>query len=85
MKVNQYARDLGKTPANYAPLTPLSFLERAASFNPQRTSVMFDYTPSEFSRIRLQYARSQTLPGMADNEWFLQYILSLGAHGAHKY
>jgi fatty-acyl-CoA synthase len=40
MKVNQYARDLGKTPANYAPLTPLSFLERAAHVHPQRTSVI---------------------------------------------
>jgi fatty-acyl-CoA synthase len=40
MKVNQYARDLGKTPANYAPLTPLSFLERAAHVHPQRISVI---------------------------------------------
>jgi fatty-acyl-CoA synthase len=40
MRVNQYARDLGKTPANYAPLTPLSFLERAAHVHPQRTSVI---------------------------------------------
>jgi fatty-acyl-CoA synthase len=40
MRVNQYARDLGKTPANYAPLTPLSFLERAAQVHPQRTSVI---------------------------------------------
>jgi fatty-acyl-CoA synthase len=40
MKVNQYARDLGKTPANYAPLTPLSFLERAAYVHPQRISVI---------------------------------------------
>ena len=34
---------------------------------------------SEFSRIRLQYARSRTLPGAADNQWFVQYILSLFA------
>jgi hypothetical protein len=54
-------------------------------FRPRRTSVMVDYNPSEFSRIRLQYARSETLPGTADNQWFVQYLLSLGAHGAHKY
>ncbi|MEO7744270.1 MAG: hypothetical protein ABIR98_15140 [Usitatibacter sp.] len=54
-------------------------------FRPKRSSLMVDYNPSEFSRIRLQFARSQTQPGAADNEVFLQYILSLGAHGAHKY
>ncbi len=55
------------------------------TYAPRRTSVMFDYNPSEFSRIRLQFARSQLLPDVADNQWFLQYILSLGAHGAHGY
>jgi hypothetical protein len=55
------------------------------SFNPQRTSLMFDYTPSEFSRIRLQLAQDRTRPGVTDNELFLQYILTLGAHGAHRY
>jgi hypothetical protein len=54
-------------------------------YNPRRTSVMLDWNPSEFSRIRLQFARSQLLPEVSDNQWFLQYILSLGAHGAHKY
>ena len=46
---------------------------------------MFDYTPSEFSRFRLQYAQSKTRPGVTDNQFFLQYILTLGAHGAHKF
>jgi hypothetical protein len=55
------------------------------SFNPQRTSVMFDYTPSEFSRIRLQLAQDKSRAGVTDNELFLQYILILGAHGAHRY
>ena len=55
------------------------------AFAPKRSSVMVDWSPSEFSRVRLQFAQSKTLPGITDNEWFLQYILSLGAHGAHKY
>lgn len=55
------------------------------SFNPQRTSVMFDWTPSEFSRLRLQYSQAKLAPGMTDNQWFLQYILTLGAHGAHRF
>jgi hypothetical protein len=54
-------------------------------FDPQRYTAMLDYTPSEFSRFRLQFAQSRTLPGVTDNQWFVQYILSLGAHGAHKY
>ena len=55
------------------------------SFHPQRTSLMFDYTPSEFSRFRVQYAQSKTQPGLTDNQIFIQYILTLGAHGAHRY
>ena len=57
----------------------------ATDFNPQRYTVMVDYTPSEFSRWRLQFAQSKTRPDFTDNEFFVQYILSLGAHGAHKY
>jgi hypothetical protein len=55
------------------------------SFKPQRTSAMIDWTPSEFSRVRLQYAQARLRPGITDNEFFVQYILTLGAHGAHKY
>jgi hypothetical protein len=57
----------------------------ASDFTPKRTSVMFDYSPSEFSRLRLQLAQSRTQPEITDNQVFLQYILSLGAHGAHRY
>ena len=35
-----YEEHLGKNPANYAPLTPLSFLERAAYVYPDRVSVI---------------------------------------------
>jgi hypothetical protein len=57
----------------------------SGAFRPERWSAMLDWSPSEFSRIRLQYAQSKTLAGITDNEWFLQYILNIGAHGAHKY
>ncbi len=40
VKQNSFERDLGRNAANYAPLTPLSFLERAAYVYPQRTSVI---------------------------------------------
>jgi fatty-acyl-CoA synthase len=39
-KENIYERDLGKNPANYAALTPLSFLERAAHVYPERLSLI---------------------------------------------
>ena len=55
------------------------------SFHPQRAAVMFDYTPSEFSRFRLQFQQSKVQPGLTDNQIFVQYILTLGAHGAHRY
>ena len=55
------------------------------AFNPTRTSVMLDYSPSEFSRFRLQLARDNSRLGLPDNQLFLQYIMSLGAHGAHQY
>lgn len=55
------------------------------AYSPSRASVMLDYSPSEFSRLRLQFARDQSRPGVTDNQVFLQYIMSLGAHAAHSF
>jgi hypothetical protein len=57
----------------------------ANGYNPDRVSLMLDYNPSEFSRIRLQLARDTSRENATDNQFFIQYIMSLGAHGAHKY
>lgn len=54
-------------------------------FSPTRSSIMLDYSLSEFSRFRLQFARDNTRPGATDNQIFLQYNMSLGAHGAHTF
>lgn len=54
-------------------------------YNPERHSVMLDYSPSEFSRLRLQLARDESMLGVTDNQITLQYVMSLGAHGAHKF
>ena len=35
-----FEKDLDQNPANHAPLTPLSFIERTAAVYPQRTSVI---------------------------------------------
>src|SRR6267378_2963428 len=56
-----------------------------AGYKPKKHSVMVDWSPSEFSRIRLQYARDYSRIGEPDNQVFLQYIVSLGAHGAHTF
>ncbi len=55
------------------------------AFNPARITWMTDYNPSEFSRIRLQLAHDDSRQGLAENQVFVQYIMSLGAHGAHQY
>jgi hypothetical protein len=54
-------------------------------FAPSKNSLMLDYNPSEFSRIRLQFAQDKSRQAVTDNQIFLQYQMSLGAHGAHKF
>ena len=39
MSLSPYDRDLDRNPANYQPLTPLSFLERAAAVFPDRLAI----------------------------------------------
>jgi hypothetical protein len=56
-----------------------------AENDPKRTTAMVDFSRSEFSRFRLQFARDEARFNEADNQVFLQYIMSLGAHGAHKF
>jgi hypothetical protein len=46
---------------------------------------MLDYSPSEFSRFRLQLAQDRSMQGVEDNQVILQYVHSLGAHGAHRF
>ncbi|MRR51917.1 MAG: hypothetical protein EG825_13560 [Rhodocyclaceae bacterium] len=56
------------------------------AWKPKRSTLMMDYSSSEFSRLRLQFARDTSRgPGQADNQVWLQYIMSLGSHGAHKF
>jgi hypothetical protein len=55
------------------------------AYSPSRVTWMADYNPSEFTRIRVQLARDNSRQGLGDNQVFVQYIVSLGAHGAHQY
>ena len=57
-----------------------------SGWNPYRNTLMLDWSNSEYSLIRLQLARDNAFgPGLYNNQLFLQYIMSLGAHGAHQY
>jgi len=57
----------------------------ANGFEPETYGLMVDWTNSEFSRIRLQFNREELASDQQDNQVVLQYIVSLGAHAAHKY
>lgn len=53
--------------------------------DPEAYAAMLDWTNSEFSRVRLQYNYENLAAGQDDNQFLLQYIMSLGAHAAHSY
>ena len=70
MTTNPYATGLDKNPANYVPLTPLSFLERSARTYPDTTSIIHGnqrFTWAETYRRALKLAsalrRSGVQPG----------------------
>ncbi len=70
MTVSPYDQHLEKNPANYQPLTPLMFIERAASVYPTHTAVIHGsmrYSWSEFydrcRRLASALARLQIGPG----------------------
>ena len=52
--------------------------------SPKRSTLMLDYSHSEFSRIRFQYAKDNSYND-SDDLFFVQYIMTLGAHGAHSF
>ena len=56
-----------------------------SGFTPRKHALMLEFSPSEFSRVRLQLAHDRAREGAADRQLFLQYQMSLGAHGAHGF
>jgi hypothetical protein len=70
------ANGLGPTAADFPVL---------ASHSPTRHTAMLDWSLTEFSRFRLQVAADKSRQGVTDNQVILQYIHSLGAHGAHRF
>jgi hypothetical protein len=53
--------------------------------SPSRVTLILDWNPSEFSRLRAQYAWDEARDTVSDGQFQLQYLYSLGAHGAHKF
>jgi hypothetical protein len=53
--------------------------------SPSRITTMIDFSPSEFSRLRAQYAWDDSRDAETDRQLLLQYIYAIGAHGAHKF
>jgi hypothetical protein len=54
----------------------------------RKFSGMVDFTPTEFSRLRLQYNNGSyaTDEGrLHGSEIFFQWMVSIGAHGAHSF
>ena len=58
MAQNPYDTDLDRTPANYQPLTPLSFLDRAASVFPDHTAIVHGPLRRSYAQF---YARARQL------------------------
>jgi hypothetical protein len=56
-----------------------------ADYSPTRNTLMVDWSATEFTRLRLQFAADKSRLGLIDNQILLQYIYSLGAHGAHTF
>jgi hypothetical protein len=46
-------------------------------------SLLLTYWPSEFSQVRGQFRRVKYAEGTAANELLVQFLFSIGAHGAH--
>ena len=57
----------------------------SSGHDPDTHALMVDWTNSEFSRLRFQYNYEELSDGDEDHQLLLQYIMSIGAHGAHKY
>lgn len=59
--------------------------KQSYSGQPYRATGALEFNPTEFSRIRLQYNYDKSDPNKLNQEIFLQFLLAIGAHGAHAY
>jgi hypothetical protein len=76
VRIGIVANGLGPTAADFPLL---------ARHNPARSTAMLDWSLTEFSRFRLQLASDRSRAGVTDHQVLLQYIHSIGPHGAHRF
>ena len=69
--------------ARYARLSPPD--GAGIAHNPYAFGMMVDWSNSEFGRLRLQYNQEVLDGHEKDNQFILQYVMSLGAHAAHSF
>ncbi|MDD2776042.1 MAG: hypothetical protein PHU06_08805 [Gallionella sp.] len=50
------------------------------AFKPTRTTLMFDFTPSEYAMLRLQMIKDQSRQGLFDNQFLVQYVMTMEKH-----
>lgn len=65
-----------------------SFVEPGDGYGDERATaydLMLQYNHSHFSTLRLQYSREEREAELTDDVLTLQYVMSLGDHGAHLY
>ena len=55
---SKYDLDLGRRPANFEPLTPISFLERSAAVYPEKTAIIHGDIEVSYQRF---YERARQL------------------------
>ena len=60
-------------------------LQQLREHKPERATIMVDFSSSAFARFRLQYAEDKARFDETDRQVIFQYIVSLGAHGAHRF
>ena len=71
-----YDVDLDRNAANFRPLTPLGFLERAASVFPDRIAIVHGALRRDYSAF---YARARALAEFSHRQMALRWEQAVGA------
>jgi hypothetical protein len=67
----------------YSQVTPAD--NYSHGFKPKAIDLMVDWNYSHFATVRLQYTRDESTEELDDDIFSIQFVGSLGAHGAHLF
>ena len=79
METNPFNTGLDRNPANYQPLTPLTFLERAATVFPDHTAIVHGPLRRSYAEF---YARSRQLASALTKNRSWRYSIGVAAQYA---